>query len=84
MTLPPWLVLLLLLGLVLSLSYQLISRRFGARVIGYWIITSAGILLFEALAESLGWNITRVGDLRMLPDVTGGVLAVTVLWLLRI
>jgi hypothetical protein len=83
-SLPPWLILLLLVALAIALIYQLASRRYGWRVLGYWIFVSLGVLGFEALAESMGWNLARMGDVRLAPDVLGGVLAAALLWVLRI
>jgi hypothetical protein len=84
MTLPPWLVLALVVALTIALIYQLLSRRFGWRVLGYWLLVLLGILGAEALAEVLGWNFTRVGDLRLGPDLAGALLVVAVLWFLGI
>jgi uncharacterized membrane protein YeaQ/YmgE (transglycosylase-associated protein family) len=84
MTLPPWLVLALVGALAVALLYQLLSRRFGWRVLGYWVLVLIGVLGAEALAEVLGWNFTRVGDLRLAPDLVGALLVVTVLWFLGI
>jgi 1,4-dihydroxy-2-naphthoate octaprenyltransferase len=84
LNLPPWLILLLLVALAIALIYQLASRRYGWRVLGYWIFVSVGVLGFEALAESMGLNLTRMGDVRLGPDVLGGALAAAVLWVLRI
>ncbi|HEX6508526.1 MAG TPA: hypothetical protein VF221_12930 [Chloroflexota bacterium] len=84
MTLPPWLVLALVASLVIALMYQILSRRFGWRVIGYWIVISLGVLAGEALAESLGWNAMRIGDLRILPDLAGAFAVVAILWFLGI
>jgi hypothetical protein len=81
---PPWLIFLLLVALALALIYQLASRRYGWRVIGYWIVVFLGVVGFEALAESSGWNLTRMGDVRLAPDLGGGLLAVCLLWILRI
>jgi hypothetical protein len=84
MTLPPWLVLVLLGALTIALLYQLLSRRFGWRVLGYWFLVVFGVLGAEALAEVLGWNFTRVGDLRLVPDLVGALLVVAALWFLGI
>jgi hypothetical protein len=84
MTLPPWLVLALVVALTIALIYQLLSRRFGWQVLGYWLLVLLGILGAEALAEVLGWNFTRVGDLRLGPDLAGALLVVAVLWFLGI
>jgi hypothetical protein len=84
MTLPPWLVLVLIGALTIALIYQLLSRRFGWRVLGYWLLVLIGILGAEALAEVLGWNVTRVGDLRLAPDLAGALLVIVVLWFLGI
>lgn len=77
---PAWLFLALLLSLVLALAYQLAVRRFGWRVLAYWAVIFGALLAGELLAEYLGWNVTRVGDLRLAPAVASAVLMVGVLW----
>lgn len=84
MTLPPWLVLAIVGALTIALIYQLLSRRFGWRILGYWLIVFVGVLGAEALAEVLGWNMTRVGDLRLAPDLAGALLVIAALWFLGI
>ena len=84
MTLPPWLVLAVVGALTIALIYQLLSRRFGWRIIGYWLVVLVGVLGAEALAEVLGWNFTRLGDLRVGPDLVGALLVVAALWFLGI
>jgi hypothetical protein len=81
---PPWLVFLLIVSLALALGYQLASRRFGWRLAGYWLLTFLAVTACEALAESMGWDVTRLGDLRLAPDLAGGALAIAVLWFLGI
>lgn len=81
MSLPPWLVLSLVSSLTLALVYQIVTRRFGWRVIAYWITILAGLLGSEILAESAGWDTLRLGDLRVAADATGAVTAMAVLWL---
>ena len=81
---PPWLLLALLLALIIALVYQLASRRYGWRVVLYWIVIAAGMLGAEALAESVGWNITRFGDLRLLPDFAGAAMILGVFWFLGV
>jgi hypothetical protein len=68
-----------LIALVLALLYQMATRRFGWRVLGYGVLILAGFLVAEAVAELLGWNVTRFGDVRLLPDVAGAALGVAVL-----
>lgn len=84
MIVPPWLILLVLEAITLALAYQLFSRRFGWRGVAYGIFIFVGLAGFEALAESAGINVTRFGDLRVLPDLAGGGLTVSVLWFLGI
>lgn len=84
MTLPPWLLLVIVGGMTVALVYQLLSRRFGWRVLGYWVVVVAGVLAAEALAELLGWNMTRVGDLRAAPDLAGALAVVGALWFLGV
>lgn len=77
---PPWLVLALVVSLTIGLLYQLLSRRFGWRILLYWAVILGGWLAAEALAESAGWDITRFGDLRLLPDLVGALVVVAILW----
>jgi hypothetical protein len=79
---PPWLLLALAFSLVIAVLYQLKSRHYGWRVMLYWVLVLAGFLGGEALAESLGWNVTRLGDLRLLPDLIASLVIVAVLWFL--
>ncbi len=81
---PPWLLLLTVIALVVALVYQLATRRYGWRLIFYWALILVALCGFEALAENLGWDITRYGDLRVLPDFVGAALAVAILWFLGI
>jgi hypothetical protein len=83
-TLPPWLILAIVVALTIALMYQLLCRRFGWRVLGYWLVVLVGVLGAEALAEVLGWNFSRVGDLRLVPDLAGALLVVAALWFLGI
>lgn len=84
MNLPPWLLFLLLLALTLALAYQLASRRYGWRVLAYWLFIFIGLAGFEALSESAGFNMTRFGDLRLLPDLAGAGATLSVLWFLGV
>jgi uncharacterized membrane protein YeaQ/YmgE (transglycosylase-associated protein family) len=79
---PPWLVFAAVLALALAALYQLATRRYGWRVVAYWVVILVGILGAEALAESLGWSITRFGDLRLLPDLVGALVILVLLWFL--
>jgi hypothetical protein len=81
---PVWLVFALLLSLIVALIYQIASRRFGWRVMGYWLAIACGVLAAEAIAETLGLNITRLGDVRLLPDLAGAAVVVAALWFLGI
>jgi hypothetical protein len=81
-SLPPWLVLSGVLCLIIALLYQLFSRRYGWRVIGYWIAVMVGFIGAEVLAEATGISLFRVGDLRLLPDILGAAIVVAVLWFL--
>jgi uncharacterized membrane protein YccC len=81
---PPWLLLALLIALVVALLYQLATKRYGWRVVLYWVVIALAMLLAEAGAEALGWNFTRFGDLRLLPDLVGAALVVVLLWFLGV
>jgi hypothetical protein len=82
--LPPWLLLALLVSFSVALLYQLVTRRFGWRLITYWVLILAGLIAAEALAETAGWNISRFGELRVIPDAVGVALVLLVLWFLGI
>lgn len=84
MHLPAWFVLLVVLALVLAVAYQLVTHRYGWRIIAYWIVVFAGLLGFELAAETLGLNFTRLGDLRLLPDLMGAGLALSLLWFMGV
>jgi hypothetical protein len=81
-TVPPWLVLSLVLSLTLALLYQIFSRRYGWRVLVYWVAVFAGFLGGELVAEQAGISLLRVGDLRLLPDFAGVFVVIGVLWFL--
>jgi hypothetical protein len=81
---PPWLVLALVAALALALMYQIATRQFGGRIVAYWGLMLVGFLGAEALADALGWNVTRFGDLRVAPDIGGALLAMSFLWFLRL
>lgn len=81
---PAWLLLVILISLTAALAYQIGTRRFGWRVVGYAAVILAAVLAAEAGAEAAGWSITRVGDLRLLPDLAAALVAVGVLWFLGI
>lgn len=80
MNFPAWLILSLLISLTIALCYQLASRRFGWRILAYWLLILIGFIGGEVLAEAAGWNVTRLGDLRLLPDLLGSLLIATALW----
>lgn len=84
MSLPPWLVLSLVIALALSLGFQLLTGRYGWRVLLYWAAIFAGFIAGELAAESAGISLLRVGDLRLAADFAGALLVVAVLWLLRL
>jgi hypothetical protein len=79
---PPWLVFLLLVSLTLALVYQVFSRRFGWRIVAYWLVIFLAAAAAEAGAESAGWDITRFGDLRLVPDLVGAAAVLGALWFL--
>lgn len=84
MSLPPWVVFLLLFSLSLALIYQLATRRYGWRLLGYWLLIFLTAAVFEAAAESAGFNATRFGDIRLAPDFAGAGLALLALWFVGI
>jgi hypothetical protein len=81
-SLPPWLVLSLVISLAIGALYQLFSRRYGWRILVYWAAIFAGFIGAEVLAESAGITLLRIGDLRLLPDLFGALVVVVILWFL--
>jgi hypothetical protein len=81
---PPWLVASLVVSLAIALAYQILSRRFGWRLLFYWAAVLVGFIGAELLAEGAGWSLLRVGDLRLLPDLAGSFLIVVALWALDV
>ena len=84
MSLPPWLVLAAVVALAFAAVYQLAAGRIGWRILIYWMFILGGALMAEAVAEHFGWNVTRVGDLRTIPDMVGAIGVMSLLWLLRL
>jgi hypothetical protein len=84
LTFPPWLAFALVASLAIALLYQLFSRRVGWRLVLYWLLVLCGFLAGEILAESFDWNVTRFGDLRLLPDLLGAAAILTGLRVLGI
>jgi len=66
-------------ALAVALLYQLARGRYGWRVLAYWIVILAGLVGGEIVAEGLGWNAVRLGDLRPPADVAGAFAALLVL-----
>jgi len=81
---PAWLLFAMVLALTIALAFQLLTRRFGWRIVLYWVVILAGLLGGEAGAESVGFNLVRVGDLRLGPDLLAAGLAASALWILRV
>jgi hypothetical protein len=79
---PPWLVLSLVITLAIGVLYQLFSRRYGWRVLFYWAAILVGFVGAEVVAEGAGISLLRVGDLRLLPDLFGALVVVAILWFL--
>ena len=84
MSIPPWLLFLLILALAFALAYSLARARYGWRVGVYWLVIAAALLAGEAAAESAGLQFGRMGDLRLLPDIAAGLLAMLTLRALRV
>jgi hypothetical protein len=76
------LLLALLIALALALAYQLVSARSGWRVLVYWPLILGSLLAAEVFSEAVGWDVTRLGDLRLAPDFTAALMMVGILWLL--
>jgi hypothetical protein len=84
LTFPPWLALALAASLAMATLYQICSRRFGWRIMLYWMLIFFGFLAGEVVSESVNWDITRFGELRLLPDLMGAGLILAGLWFLGI
>lgn len=81
---PPWLILLLLLSLSLALAYQLLSGRYGWRLLVYWCLIFLAVAACEAGAEAAGVNLTRFGDVRLGADFAGALAVLAALWRLHL
>jgi hypothetical protein len=80
--LPPWLLLAFLIAFALALAYHLANARSGWRVLVYWALILIALLGAEVFSESVGWNFTRLGDLRVAPDLIAALGVICILWLL--
>ncbi len=81
---PPWLLLLAVFALALSFAYQMNRKRSQRFILLYWLVILVFAVAGEVLAESMGSNITRFGDLRLLPDIVFAGVGIGTLRLLRL
>jgi uncharacterized membrane protein YeaQ/YmgE (transglycosylase-associated protein family) len=79
---PPWLVLALLIALIAALLYQLVRTRSLRRVPFYWVFTLVGFLAAQAGVESANISSPQIGELQIIPDLIGALIAIAILWLL--
>jgi len=81
---PPWLVLALGISLLAALGYQILRLRSLRRVPLYWAVILAAFLAAESLADSSHLGMIRLGELAIIPDLVGIVVAILLLRLARL
>lgn len=81
---PPWLFIALLISLIAALGYQIVLVRSLRRVPIYWAVILAAFLTAEGLAESTHLHSPQLGELQVLPDLAGVVVAVGLLRVVRL
>jgi hypothetical protein len=81
---PPWLVLAIAASLLAAIGYQILRATSLKRVPVYWIVIAAGFLGAEAIADSTKLVIIRLGELAIIPDLVGMLVAICILRLVRL
>ena len=82
MTLGPWLVWVPLLALINLLVFIAIRGRFGRSAIGLFIAAAVGVVVGDAIAEPLGMELLRIGDMNVVLASVGAQLLMIVVSLL--
>ena len=82
MTLGPWLVWVPLLALINLLVFVAIRGRWGRVVLVLGIASIAGVVIGDWLAEQLGMEIVRIGDMHVIAASIGAQLLMVAVTLL--
>lgn len=82
MILGPWLVWVPLLALINLLVFIAIRGRFGRSALGLLIASAVGVAVGDALAEPLGIQLLRIGDMNVVAASAGAQLLMVAVSLL--
>lgn len=82
MTIGPWLVWVPLLALINLLVFLAVRGRFGRSALGLLVASVVGVAVGDAIAEPLGIELLRIGDMNVLLASVGGQVLMIVVSLL--
>ena len=82
MTIGPWLVWVPLLALINLLVFLAVRGRFGRSALGLGVASVVGVAVGDAIAEPLGIELLRIGDMNVLLASVGAQLLMIVVSLL--
>jgi hypothetical protein len=81
-TIGPWLVWVPLLALINLLVFLAVRGRFGRSALGLGVASVVGVAVGDAIAEPLGIELLRIGDMNVLLASVGAQLLMIVVSLL--
>ena len=82
MTIGPWLIWVPLLALINLLVFLAVRGRFGRSALGLLVASVVGVAVGDAIAEPLGIELLRIGDMNVLLASVGAQLLMIVVSLL--
>ena len=82
MTIGPWLVWVPLLALINLLVFLAVRGRFGRSALGLLVASVLGVAVGDAIAEPLGIELLRIGDMNVLLASVGAQVLMIVVSLL--
>lgn len=82
MTIGPWLVWVPLLALINLLVFLAVRGRFGRSALGLLVASVVGVAVGDAIAEPLGIELLRIGDMNVVLASVGAQLLMIVVSLL--
>lgn len=82
MTIGPWLVWVPLLALINLLVFLAVRGRFGRSALGLLVASVVGVAVGDAIAEPLGIELLRIGDMNVLLASVGAQVLMIVVSLL--
>ncbi len=82
MTIGPWLVWIPLLALINLLVFLAVRGRFGRSALGLGVASVVGVAVGDAIAEPLGIELLRIGDMNVVLASVGAQLLMIVVSLL--